>query len=249
MQKFVRWAKAVIGHLYLVLGGTAFGIVGLVVQQYVPGGALLPKVFYGLCGAGFVSAIFLAWRDEHDALEAMKAKQQPRLRIAGITKKPFFIHSGGGSSSALLLNLDVVNDPTLSVPECIAVDVRPRLTFVANGTERLAIDGRWDNTPQPQPFQPKLVPTTLGIGEERALHIVAKFPDDVCAFAFNNYSYDHTSLKSPAYRLTEREYHIAVRMRGVGVDATTNLLLKQTLDGSDPRVELLDHQERPEAMP
>ena len=72
-----------------------------------------------------------------------------------------------------------------------------------------------------------------------------KFPDDVCAFAFNNYSYDHPNVKSPSFRLQEHEYHVTVRMRGVGVDAVTHLLLKQALDGSDPQLSVISHQEYP----
>jgi hypothetical protein len=134
--------------------------------------------------------------------------------------------------------------PESSAAEAIAREIRPRLSFLCADTERLLADGRWDNTDQPQPFKPKLVPTTLGLGEERALHIVAKFPDDVCAYAFNDYSYDHPGMKNPAYRLAEREYHVAVRLRGVGVNAVTHLILKQELDGSDPTLQVISHEER-----
>ena len=196
--------------------------------------------------AGLLVGVFAAHVNLKRRIAEMRPKYLPRLRATGVAEKPFHIYAGATAvSSGKLYNVLIVNDPETSTADAVATDIRPRLTFVSSSVERLALDGRWDNTPQPKPFEPKLVPTTLGIGEERALHIVVKFPDDECAYAYNNYSYDHPGMKSPAYRLTEREYHVAVRVRGVGVDATTHVLLKQALDGSDPVVRIISHQERP----
>jgi hypothetical protein len=201
--------------------------------------------------AGIGVGLLAAYANVKWQLEEMRPKYLPRLLAVGIERVPFQIHSSSGVSQATLFNLHLLNDPESSVSGAVATDVRPHLTFIANGKDQLELDGRWDSTPQPKPFEPRvqLSATTLGIGERRALHIVVRFPDDESVYAFNNYSYDHLGMKSPAYRLTEHEYHIKVNIRGVGVNATTYLLLKQRLNGTDPALTILSHQDKPTVMP
>jgi hypothetical protein len=53
-----------------MFGGTASGVIGIYVQQYVPGGVLAATPFYGLCAWAFGAALFVAWRDQHDRADA-----------------------------------------------------------------------------------------------------------------------------------------------------------------------------------
>lgn len=57
-------------HYVLLIGGTIAGVIGLYVQQYVPGGAIPAGWFYVLCAVAFVGALFASWRDEFDRAEA-----------------------------------------------------------------------------------------------------------------------------------------------------------------------------------
>jgi hypothetical protein len=105
MADFGRWVFAVIRHYWFVLGGASLGVVGLFVQQYSPNGRLEPWPFYALCAAGFVGAIFLAWREEYRKVEEL-GKPKFVVEVHGASAKV----SNDHDSTLVILAARVTNE-------------------------------------------------------------------------------------------------------------------------------------------
>lgn len=118
MPELSRWVGAVIRHFLLVGGGTIAGVIRIVVQQYAPNGVLAPSPFYALCALAFLTAIFLAWRDEHRSVVKSEAEKTALLEA-----RPRFVPyldaiiTGGtanGSVVAVVVNLANHGSPSIA---------------------------------------------------------------------------------------------------------------------------------------
>jgi hypothetical protein len=98
ISDFGRWALAVVRHYWFVIGGTTLGVIGLIVQQYLPNGRLEPWPFYALCAVSVIGAIFLAWREEYQRAEE-SGKPKFAVEIHGASS---MVGSDGGTTLVVL---------------------------------------------------------------------------------------------------------------------------------------------------
>lgn len=197
-----------------------------------------PVLFWSSVFLGASIAQFLIWKDERVARKALDYRMKGfplicpakvPLRVSTVSVG-IAVRSASGQSlidprDLLALYLCVRNEPKVPSSEATGKTITATVTFQdEDGRELFSMAGRWADSPQP--FQRdmsrdivEIVAVDFAIGQERALDIVLKHPEDVECYASNNDNAGYERLRKPEHRLPQGNFLCKVLILGPNVNS------------------------------